>query len=603
MSGMESASPLRAIDTQFARFVERLCEGSSPSVAQAAALASHAVGEGFPGCDLAALAGGPFPGGGEDAADAAGSVHTLPPLAAWLAELRTEAARRAIGGPGDGRPLVLEGTRLYLRRYWTYECRVRDTLRRLASAHVGLASLPTDFEARLEAFFPATAGSSANPAAQRDAARKACQRHLAILSGGPGTGKTYTLARAVALLAESRTSATPLRVRVAAPTGKAAARVVESLRNAKAEIPASPAILAQIPEEATTIHRLLGPIPGSPYFRHDRETPLDADVVVVDEASMVDLPLMAKLLDALPPACRLVLVGDRDQLASVEPGRVYGDLCEQAGRDPDLRACLAELTFSHRFPAHSDVGRLSAAIRTGQADALREPLLGDVRLHAPSTTGLRDSRGLPAEGLRTAVREGYARFLAARTPAEALAAANEFRVLCALRHGPCGVHTLNRLVEEILAGPDGRGQPRLTPTGLDYDHRLVAVTVNDYSLGLFNGDVGVILRDPATGIPTAWFEATGPDGGRGARGVPAALLPEHETAFAMTIHKSQGSEFGRIALILPPDPDTPVLTRELLYTGLTRTRRPVDLWCTDAVFRAAVARRARAGASPGDCGG
>jgi exodeoxyribonuclease V alpha subunit len=303
---------------------------------------------------------------------------------------------------------------------------------------------------------------------------------------------------------------------------------------------------------------------------------------------MVDLPLMAKLLDALDTDCRLLLVGDGSQLASVEPGRVYGDICHAAGEGGPLAGCLTTLTESRRFSADSPIGRVSIAINTAPAtawDALAEQTGDTLKVH-PSDDA-RAETGDFAAWVVANLRD----YLAATDPAEALAEANRFRILCALRGGPFGVAAMNACVERILA------RHGLRPSGRFYDHRLILVTVNTPALGLFNGDVGVVLaeRDASgarTGKLLGWF--TGRDGAP--RPVPVNLLPEHETSFAMTVHKSQGSEFPNLALVLPPEGDSPVLTRELVYTGLTRVKIEngvggLRLYCTEASFRAAVARR------------
>ena len=603
---LEAQGSLRPIDGQLADLARRMMRTDRWDVLLAVALASRAVGRGDVCLDLAAMAGKPFPDRADDTeAELPDTVKrlTLPAERTWLAALSSKAAACCIGGPDDHRPLVLEGSRLYLRRFWQYEQQVLAGLR----ARAGLAGQPPApwFEARLRQYFPDEAGPGA--AIQRDAARTACSRRFALLSGGPGTGKTYTVARIVALLAEDRIGGRPLKVHLAAPTGKAAARVQESIRKAKADFSGQAAVLGQIPEVASTLHRLLGASPGSPYFRHDRSNPLDTDVVVVDEASMIDLPMMAKLLAALPDEARLILVGDQDQLASVEPGKVFGDLCEAAAAHPVLKPCLSRLTHSRRFTPDSPIGRLSAAINRTRPDASDDLAQAWQTLVAvngsegfawhDAAAGLRDGEGHPRHAFRLAVLEGYRRFLDAVTPADAFAALNAFRVLGAVRGGPAGVPALNRLIEAILALKDvtamaGGLRPAnpLKPRGGGYDHQPILVTANDYALGLYNGDVGIVLAGP-DGTLSAWFEQAGPDGTVTHRRLALNLLPPHETAFAMTVHKAQGSEFDRVLLVLPSQATSPVLTRELLYTGLTRTRGPLALWCTDAVFAAALARR------------
>jgi exodeoxyribonuclease V alpha subunit len=609
---LQEQGSLQAIDRQFAELVGRVTGSDNRWLLLSAALASRAVGRGDICLDLAASAGQPFPDtatepAGEDRAETpAPRQIDLPALDPWIAALRTKPARLCVGDAGANRPLVLDGTRLYLRRFWNYEQSVVAGLCARAGTADETARSPA-FERLLKQYFPDTPGPGAG--LQREAARKACSRRLAFISGGPGTGKTFTVARIVALLAGQRPREMPLKVHLAAPTGKAAARMKESIVRAKGDFGGAASVAGQIPEEASTLHRLLGSLPGSPYFRHDRTRPLDTDVVVVDEASMIDLPLMAKLLDALPPQARLILVGDMDQLASVEPGKVFGDICEAAASNPVLSPCMTKLTYSRRFKPDSPIGRLSAAINNARPDNLADAgeawqtladADGDTLRRYEAAGGLRDGAGHPLHGFRTAVLSGYRDFLNAATPAGAFEAMNGFRVLCAVRGGPYGVRAVNRTIEEILAlrgvgaiAPELRPRRPLAPSGEFYDHRLILVTVNDYALGLYNGDIGVVLADPESGVLSAWFEREIQGDAAPYRRIAVNMLPDHETAFAMTVHKSQGSEFGRVVFVLPPDTDSPVLTRELLYTGLTRTQGPLDLWCAEAAFKAAVLRRTR----------
>ena len=621
---------LRPLDVQLAGLADRIVDGAESPLLLAVALASRAVEDGHACIDLADCAGRRWRDlGGAEIADEA----PLPTWELWREHLQAAAARRVVGGGEDRETLlVLDGSRLYLRRYWRYERIVEERIRALAAPRAGYSQygqqrgepvagvddpgsvrpprgrLQDDdaplancrprteryFETLLFKYFPDDPRHPEAVAQQRQAARNAVSRGLAILSGGPGTGKTYALARIVAMLAElHQRNGGALAVRIAAPTGKASQRVVESLQGALASLRGAgipEALLDAIPQEASTIHRLLGTRYDSPYFRHDRGNPLAADLVVVDEASMVDLPLMAKLLDALKPECRLLLVGDGNQLASVEPGRVYGDICRAAAADGPLAGCLTTLTESRRFPAESPIGRVSAAIHADAASAwdvlLAEGGAGAALEVHPSGEALAET-GDFADWVEANLRS----YLEATEPAAALTLAGRFRILCALRGGPYGVEAMNVRVERILA------RCGLNPAGRFYDHRLILVTVNTPALGLFNGDVGVVLaeRDAAgarTGKLLGWF--TGRDGAP--RSVPVNLLPEHETAFAMTVHKSQGSEFPHLALVLPEEGESPVLTRELLYTGLTRVKIEdgvggLRLYCTEAGFRAAVARR------------
>jgi exodeoxyribonuclease V alpha subunit len=411
----------------------------------------------------------------------------------------------------------------------------------------------------------------------------------------------------LALLLEQTSGIKP-RIAVVAPTGKAAARLAESIQLVKAGLRCDESIKAALPTETRTIHRLLGVREGSPYFRHDAANPLAVDVVVVDEASMVDLALMAKLFAAIPRHARVILLGDKDQLASVEAGAVLGDLClpSQVNRfTPEFSADFTSLTGetlpsesvaltatnafvqlhrNYRFATGSGLRQLSEAVNAGDADGAVRLLRGLTATdgvtwnESPSPARLR-------EALRDQVLAGYRSYLEAIEPADALRQLSRFRILGAVRHGPWGVERLNRLVEEILAA---EGLIVREPNEANYRGRPVQVTRNDYDLRLFNGDVGLMLAAENDASLRIVF----PDADNTVRSLAPQRLPEHETVFAMTVHKSQGSEFERVLLVLP-DAASPVVTRELLYTGLTRARAHVELWSTEATLRQAVATPVR----------
>ena len=510
-----------------------------------------------------------------------------------------------VGEPGEFRPLVLDAdNRLYLYRYWEYEQVLAAAIAAKASA-VFPEFDPPRLRASLDRLFPKRIESPVDW--QRVAAVVAALKALCIISGGPGSGKTTTVARLLALLLEQ--GPTPsLRIQLAAPTGKAAARISASIRSARQELDCSAAVKDAIPAQATTLHRLLGTLPRSPYFRHDAQNPLAVDVVVVDEASMVDLALMAKLVQAMPPAARLILVGDKDQLASVEAGAVLADLCGRtAGHrfsrefgatlsaasgenlhpwcDPNaqrsgLADCIVALRHNYRFGESSAIGRLSRAVNTGQAAAAAD------LLRAPPDASI-FWQPLPAPGdfeKRLAERfyEGYREYLTAASPAEALQALGRFTVLTPFNRGPYGVHALNRLAESSLERSGW-----IDPAARWYTRRPLLITRNDHELGLFNGDLGIVL--PAEGRADrldACF--AGPDGG--VRRLPPQRLPAHETVFAMTVHKSQGSEFDSVLVILPEN-DSPLLTRELLYTAVTRAREKVLIWGPEGGLTAAVSKK------------
>jgi len=594
LDAFRAAEVLADLDVHFARFVAALADSDAPELALAAALVSRRMGDGHVCLDLAEVAGRVALPGVDDGGEAMEPV-VAPSLARWTAALR---ATSVVGEPGEDRPLVLDvRSRLYLHRYWRYEGELARALRGLAAEEaedLDVERLRDD----LAALFPRESGE--DPDWQRVAAATAVLRRLCVVSGGPGTGKTTTVIRVLALLLAQNPA---LRIALAAPTGKAAARMQEAIRATKDRLPLPAAIRERIPDEASTIHRLLGARRGAASFVHDGRRPLVVDAVVVDEASMIDLALMAKLVAALPRHARLVLLGDRDQLASVEAGAVLGDVCgpvpgfsEAAAarierisgvRVPPgrpaaspLRDVVVLLDRSHRFTSASGIGRLASAVNRGDATAvcavLRDPMAEGLAWHPAS----------PATAIASAAADEYQAYLALvrdGAPAtELFAAFRRVRVLCARRRGPAGVETVNRLAEEELRRRDLVGRDAAWYAG-----RPVLVTANDYTLGLYNGDVGLTLPDPDD--PTRLRVAFETEGG-GVRRLTPGRLPAHEPVWAMTVHKSQGSEFDRVLLVLPPE-DTPLSTRELLYTGITRARTSVDLWADEAVLRAAVGRR------------
>jgi exodeoxyribonuclease V alpha subunit len=423
------------------------------------------------------------------------------------------------------------------------------------------------------------AGSGAED--QRLAAQTAIKQNLTVITGGPGTGKTRTVVVLLALLVEQFAASGRLpRIALAAPTGKAGARLKEAIRTTAEELKLPEAIRTALPDEATTLHRLLGTLPDSPYFRHDASRPLPVDVVIVDEASMVDLALMAKLFDAVPPAARLILLGDKDQLASVEAGYVLGDIC-QAAEAPGapLHRHIVELRKNYRFRERSGIQQLSGCVNAGDAAGAFAELTRD---HEDVASAELPAAGALAQALRTPVLAGFRSYLEAATPEEALQHFSRFRILAALRRGPFGVENLNRAAEQILAEA-----ALIQADAPQYHGRPIIIRQNEPNLRLFNGDVGLLLRDEAAGgdLRAFFLDAEG-----ALRRFLPGRLPAHETAFAMTVHKSQGSEFQRVLLVLP-DREHPVCTRELVYTGLTRARQHVELWYREPALRNAIARR------------
>ena len=532
---------LRSVDHALALSLRHAREQTPDWVQAAAALSSRALANGHSRLPLEWLP--------ELFAeiDSTREAPALPPLADWLDLLRASPWVAASAGlSSEAAPpdcvLVLEGQALALRRYHDYELRLARALRERA-----LAVPP----------------------------------QLQLLTGGPGTGKTTQVAQRLAAFVQTWDASgarTPARILLAAPTGKAASRLSESVRDTLAKEVAAGRIAAEfaarLPSEASTLHRLLGWQHGS--FRHDASHPLPADLVVVDEASMIDLPLMCKLIEAVPANAALLLVGDRDQLPSVDTGDVLAALCEASERPGSALAnCRTHLTHSHRQAGDIDVPELAARVREGQGDAaiqgLQQANFRGVHWRQGNERVLHDAALDQALPFLRSLRE-------AADVGTALQRAREFRILCALREGPAGSQTLNTLIGQALDPVQG-GE------GL-FAGRLILVTENSYRQRLYNGDIGLVWPDEH-GEMRVWFEADG-----GPRDWLPAALPAHEPAYALTVHKSQGSEFERVFLALP-DAGVRVLSRELLYTGLTRCRREVTLWASEAALREAIGRRAQ----------
>ncbi|HTQ04588.1 MAG TPA: exodeoxyribonuclease V subunit alpha [Polyangiaceae bacterium] len=588
---------LSVFDRELALALGEMGGEGSETVLLAAAFASAAVQAGHTCVDLRKLAERTFTNAdGESLGELA-----LPAADAWKRELAESPLVMAADTASEARPLVFDARgRLYLKRYFDYEAALAAALvARHAPPPEALE--PVALARSIERLFPA---ADTRGALQRVAALVFLRRRLTVISGGPGTGKTYTVAKALVLLQEQALAAgRPLhRILLTAPTGKAAQRLGDAIRDTLAKLELEPGPLA-IPTQASTLHRALGFQASKPTrFRRDARHPLPDDVVVVDEASMVDLALMTKLVLAVRPEARLLLLGDKDQLASVEAGAILADIYAGAGQgvsrelarqigdfagmrlpeasghgEPGLHDGMVHLTESHRFDDDGGIAARARAVNAGDPAAVLEVL---ARGGGVSLVPVADRQELErvlgplvAAGLGE-LREG--------SPAERLARLDRFRVLAAHRRGPFGVAGLNAFAAAEL----GR-RGRLEPRGSFYDGRPVIVVANDYDSGLFNGDVGV-LASPAEGAPTrAWFRGETPGI---LRDLSPARLPQHETAFALSVHKSQGSEFAEVVFVLPERP-SPVLTRELVYTAVTRARKKVTILGSESVLRVAVTTR------------
>lgn len=570
--------PLGPLERALVDSLQRLDPTASPVVLASAALLCMALEQGDVCLPLARLAG-QRPWSEQEL--------RLPSLSEWQAQLEASCL---VGGDGDFTPLILDRERLYLARYQAYERQLATQLLQRA------ADLPEVDDAQLsESLTRLFAFNQQQPDWQRLAAAQAVRRKLAVISGGPGTGKTTTVVRLLAALLEQPGCA-HLAIGLAAPTGKAAARMAEAIRNAKAELPVSEALKAALPDEARTLHRLLGSRGDSPQVRHHAANPLALDVLVVDEASMVDLALMAKLLDALPPSARLILLGDKDQLCAVEAGAVFAELCEGRGFDAqaagDLQRITGQqvpvsqpssqlgdavvlLTHSHRFAGDSGIGELARRINGGDVS-------GTLNLLKEERSDLAWNAQPTPNDLLERLDQGYAPFIdAAKSadPAAAFAAFNAFRALCAQREGVWGVAGINEALEARI-----KRRSQVPSRERWYVGRPIMVRQNDYALGLFNGDIGICLHSEY-GL-RVFFE-----GEDGYRPFAPARLPSHDSAFAMTVHKSQGSEFSEVLLVLPEQP-SPLLSRSLFYTGITRAKHQVEIWGLPPRLSEAVATRA-----------
>ncbi len=592
----------------FAEMLARRCPGSEELAIFGAAIAMRAVALGHVCADLERVVSRPPVG-----QDGAPLEFDWPNVEEWIKAIEGAAFVHKVGaetGTPRATPLILRGGRLYLTRYFQYEQELAVSLLK-RTVHRADDVDKDKLEEGIRRVFK---DAKTVEEKQARAARAAVESRLAIISGGPGTGKTTTVARIIALIAEQQPIGQMLRIALLAPTGKAAQRLAESIAKVIDNgLDVDQQVLAAVPREASTIHRALGVSAFSATtFRHNVDNPLHADVVLVDEASMIDLALMAKLVDAVPMNARLIFLGDRDQLASVEAGAIFGDVC-LAGQEPTARIAesTVELTHRFRFKASSPIGALAEAIKAGDGPATLkalpvrkcvpapppelppEPdLFTSVPSHAEREPIVQRvapaERGSPISAVVEEIAQGYADLLRATQPDEALRKLTDFRVLCAHRRGRFGVENVGEAIERVLV--DREYIPRSSRFGyvtdLWYPGRPVIVTQNDYQVELFNGDVGIALADPSDPETIrVWF--AGPDGKP--RSLQPARLPPHETCFAMTVHKSQGSEFDGVVVVLPSQP-SPIGTRELLYTAVTRARRDVTLLALDEVIEDAVGR-------------
>jgi exodeoxyribonuclease V alpha subunit len=588
LSALREQEILHDIDLELCRFLREQHRNISEEVLRAACLVSYLYRQGDVCLSLDRYAS-------QSIFD--DSDIQAPDLETWKDQLTNSSL---VGNPGDFKPLILDGNRLYLHKLWHYE----DSLARqlIQRSAMQLSNVDTSLLIDgLDRLFP---NSPANEVDwQRVAAAVSVKNKLSIISGGPGTGKTSTVVRMLALILEQSSGrATVPNIALAAPTGKAAARLKDSITSAKQDLNIEDEIGNAIPDETMTLHQLLGARRYTSSFKHDEDNPVPYDTVVVDEASMVDQALMAKLMNALLDDTRLILLGDKDQLASVEAGSVLGDICDidqnQFSEDTAKwlkkvslsipKSYISEhplllidhitlLTKSYRFGPKSGIAQLAESVNRGDADEAIHILESDEFADTSLITIAGESD--LEKVIRQKVTAYYRNIIQSSSIAKALNVFNDFRLLSAHRRGAWGVTFINRYVEKILQ------QEKLIPKyGRWYPGKPVIVNVNDYTLQLHNGDTGVCLLDK-TGTKKVYFRHEDE-----VRAVAPARLPDHNTAFALTVHKSQGSEFDEVLFILPNKPSN-ILSRELIYTAITRARTEITVLGNRPVLRYGVERK------------
>lgn len=616
---------IRSIDLAFVEFLQQAGETRS-EVLLAALCASHEAGRGHTSIDIKALQSEPE------------SVLNLPPenryspncdtpgalfrqFGADVEAALTQSHCVDVDGKGN-QPLVLSGNKLYLRRYWQYEAFIENDLgARMSDRPVTNDDLLKSTLAKL--FDKPDDDKTEEINWQRVACANTVRNRFSVITGGPGTGKTYTVVRLLTALQHQTLflGLPPLRVSLAAPTGKAAARLTESIESelnrlrGDAKLTTLKDALDSIKPEGKTLHRLLGVKPNSRAFKHHADNPLRTDVVIVDEASMIDIEMMTALLKATPKNARLVLIGDKDQLASVEAGAVLGNLCEGADEGhyhkdtaqwlqhvagtPVLPAELIDdngkqrlqhvVKFRKSYRFHGPIADLANAINQQDSAATKQELEKaktadeDYPVSLYEVSSLDDpafealiKRNLTSGSLTLHVRNNadtnsnVTKTTNAedinKLAQEALQNLSNFQILTALREGPWGVKAVNQKVGDILG----------VNANTWYEGRPVMVTKNDYGLKLNNGDIGLTFKDPEHGHLRVAFPDQNQSENNGVRWVLPSRLTHIETVYAMTVHKSQGSEFKHTAMVLP-DHDSPVLSKELLYTGITRAKKRLSL--------------------------
>ncbi|MEL7834541.1 exodeoxyribonuclease V subunit alpha [Fodinibius sp. Rm-B-1B1-1] len=585
---------IRPIDVELCRFLSDQHPGISKDVLLAAVMVSHLYRQGHVCLPMEDYAGQLL---FEEAHDE--MALRAPEVKPWRRSLQESPV---VGSPGDYKPLIVDdANRIYMHKLWYYEHTLAQGLIQKSCIQVDNVDVEL-LQQGLERLFK---HSTEQPDWQKVAAATSVRNKLSIISGGPGTGKTSTVVRILALILEQhQQSETVIDIALAAPTGKAAARLKNSIMEAREGLAVADEIRALIPENAQTLHQLLGARRHSARFRHDAENPIPYDLVIVDEVSMVDQALMSKLMEALLDDAHLILLGDKDQLASVEAGSVLGDICQPdenkfseehhdwlselsisipnkyiVANSNTLSDNITLLTKSYRFNVDSGIAQLSEAVNSGKADravrVLQDQQFDDVVLNE-----IESSEALQA-AIERKLPSYFEAMINANAPKESLDYFKQFRILSAHRKGATGVENINMLAAKILH------EKNLIPKYAKwYVGKPVIINSNDYSLNLYNGDIGICLADE-NGELRVYFEHEGE-----VRGIAPNRLTDFSTAYALTVHKSQGAEFDKVMLVLPRTVSK-VLSRELIYTALTRARTAITILGKESILKEGIKRNIR----------
>jgi len=583
---MNNEHDVTDIGCHFTRFICKLAKNDAPLLVHAVKYACSAVQNGHVCADLA-IGNGNYPALFDEPDD----VFSVPDTLKWTDFLKSTSV---VGAPGDYRPLILEGSRLYLQKYWHYEKTLSESILNRAKS-IKIPDEPEKLASIIRRIFPVDNNTKGSIAISPIVA---ALKNILVMSGGPGAGKTTLAVKILAMLIEY---AGPEKCRIAltAPTGKAAARLKQAIKQACAKIDIPESVKTSLQIEACTIHRLLG-VSSDGRFKYNDLNKLPYNIIVMDEASMTDIALFTKFISAVPHDARIILCGDKDQLASIDPGMVFCDICDNGEKHlntpefssvvssifPEIHVeadksvqpladSISVLKTNFRFNNNSGIGTISNLIKNGDAQKswkiLEKNELKDIVLRNVASLD-----ELPTM-LYSLIVKHYSRYYAQTDPVKVFEIFNEFRVLCAIRNGPLGVEGINSVIERILIN-----EGLIRSDSPWYPGRPVMIIANDYNAGLFNGDVGITLRDGSG--TKVFFPGLNPDE---IRAFSPRQLPPHQTVHAMTVHKSQGSEFGHVLLILP-SVFTRGLSRELVYTGITRARSLCELWCNRDIFVKAI---------------